>query len=175
MTANTNQKGRRGPSRSPKKATLKAAAPPSNFRTAKTVPISVASIARPLPMRSRKAHKAILPAKKTKKTLSASQARFGIGGRSPLSVVTGTSGCCGTQNAEIPSTATTPASASAAPGYWYWAMTNGGRANSTAAVTDNSTPWRVPKACTLLGRSERMRMPRQVMVEEKKPISAHMT
>ena len=54
-------------------------------------------------------------------------------------------------------------------------MTQGGRANSTAAVTDNSTPWRVPKACTLLGRSDKMRMPRQVMVDAKKPISAHIT
>ena len=89
----------------------------------------------------------MLPARKTKKTAMQAHERAGSAPRrrSACPGSTGTSGCAGTHSAERPSTATTPAaSASAAPGYFQPAITSGGSANSTAAVTDSSTPWRTP-------------------------------
>ena len=78
----------------------------------------------------------------------------------------------GSHSADKPSTATTAASAKAAPRYCQTAITKGGKAKSTAAVTVSSVPWRKPKARTLLGNSPRMRMPRQDIVEAKNPIKA---
>ncbi|MNV98105.1 hypothetical protein D3C71_1933150 [compost metagenome] len=63
--------------RFPASANTSAAAPPSNFRTAKTIPNSVGSNASALPYRSRNAHKPIWPVPNRKKKNRAAYATDG--------------------------------------------------------------------------------------------------